>query len=124
MIADAQLADKRDTILRMLEVGIVLVHIDCRHADVSVPSKFVDNPDVVLQLSHHFTAPIAHGDEGLSAILQFSAGPFLCKIPWAAITVAFCERSQDIAIWSTTHIPAPRPRLTLLQGGVTEQTDA
>ena len=123
--ADAILSDKRVTIERMLDAGAVMVHVDARAPDVTVPPKFVHEHDLVLCLSLRVReSRVCVGKEGIDAVLHFSAGPFRCILPWGTIIAVYCEATGEACVWNgdALHLlrdvpPEPRPALTLIRGG-------
>ena len=127
-------ADKRETIERMLAAGLVQIHLDARHHGVTVPATLVDETDVILNLSYRFRDPSAFVRldpvRGIEACLSFSGRPFVCGIPWDALTAAFCMATSEAAVWGHDTIrilqdmadaaPNPKPVFTLIQGGKAE----
>jgi stringent starvation protein B len=77
---------KKQTLLRYLERGITMVHLDARRPGVQVPAKHSGDPHLRLNLSYRYSIPdLEIDDERVQATLSFGGAPFQCILPWAAI---------------------------------------
>lgn len=99
---DASAPDKKKTIEALIARGPVLVHIDARRADVSVPARFRADPSLVLRFGYHLQPPIADltiDEDGIGGTLTFAGQPFRCVLPWPAIYAAMVEGEQRGTVW-------------------------
>ncbi len=112
---DASAPDKRRTLEALLDRGAVLVHVDARRAEVSVPARFRADPSLVLRFGYDLTPAIADlvvDDEAVSGTLTFSGQPFRCVLPWTAVYAAMVEGEQRGTVW-----PEDVPEDVLTGGG-------
>jgi stringent starvation protein B len=99
---DASAPDKRRTLEALLARGPVLVHVDARRAEVSVPSKFRADASLVLRFGYNLSPAIIDlvvDDEGVSGTLTFAGQPFRCILPWTAVYAAMVEGEQRGTVW-------------------------
>jgi stringent starvation protein B len=83
-----QLPPKKEVALALLEGPSMFVHLDPRRAGVVVPKRFLDKPQLVLQIGLNMFIPIPDlkvDDEGITCTLSFDRAPFWCRMPWSAI---------------------------------------
>jgi stringent starvation protein B len=122
---------KREILERLLDRGMVMVTLDARRPGVDVPSRFQEEPQLRLNLSHRFGQPMDVNDWGVHATLTFSGVPHACKLPWSAIyqmishvTAEQYPFPEDVpeevvrsAVDARQERPSgrPRPRLSLVQ---------
>ena len=112
---DASAPDKRRTLEALLARGAVLVHVDARRAEVSVPPRFRADPSLVLRFGHDLSPAIADlvvDDEAVSGTLTFSGQPYRCVLPWSAVYAAMVEGEQRGTVW-----PEDVPEDVLTGGG-------
>jgi hypothetical protein len=110
--------DKRASIEQLLERGPVLVHIDARREDITVPPRFRGDPKLVLRFGYGLTPAIVDllvDDTGLSGTLTFGGVPFHCVLPWPGVYAAVVEGEQRGMVWpedvpDVLLVPPPRPR--------------
>jgi len=110
--------DKRSSIEQLLERGPVLVHIDARREDVTVPARFRGDPKLVLRFGYGLTPAIVDlvvDDTGISGTLTFGGVPFHCVLPWPGVYAAVVEGEQRGMVWpedvpDVLLVPPPRPR--------------
>jgi len=79
---------KKAVALELLERTSVFIHLDPRRPGVIVPSNFLKQPQLVLQIGLNMAIPIVDldvGDEGISCTLSFNKRPCFCYLPWDAI---------------------------------------
>ena len=120
---DASAPDKRRTLDALLGRGPVLVHVDARRAEVSVPSRFRADASLVLRFGYNLSPAIVDlevDDDAISGTLTFAGQPFRCILPWTAVYAAMVEGEQRGTVWpedvpedvltggSTTGIDEPR----------------
>jgi stringent starvation protein B len=99
---DASAPDKRRTLETLLTRGPVLVHVDARRSEVSVPARFRADASLVLRFGHSLSPAIADlnvDDEGISGTLTFAGQPFRCVLPWTAVYAAMVEGEQRGTVW-------------------------
>ncbi len=99
---DASAPDKRRTLDALLVRGPVLVHVDARRAEVSVPARFRSDASLVLRFGHALTPAIADlviDDEAISGTLTFAGQPFRVVLPWTAVYAAMVEGEQRGTVW-------------------------
>jgi hypothetical protein len=104
---DASASDKRRTLEALLARGPVLVHVDARRAEVSVPPRFRADPSLVLRFGYDLSPAIADfqiDDEAVSGTLTFSGQPYRCVLPWTAVYAAMVEGEQRGTVW-TEYVP-------------------
>src|SRR5262245_57567479 len=114
---DASAPDKRRTLEALLARGPVLVHVDARRADVSVPPRFRADPSLVLRFGYSLSPAIvdlAVDEQALSGTLTFGGQPFRCVLPWSAVYAAMVEGEQRGTVW-----PEDVPEDVLTGGGET-----
>src|SRR5689334_4230895 len=112
---DASAPDKRRTLEALLARGPVLVHVDARRAEVSVPARFRADPSLVLRFGHGLTPAIADlvvDDDAVSGTLTFGGQPYHCVLPWTAVYAAMVEGEQRGTVW-----PEDVPEDVLTGGG-------
>ncbi len=112
---DASAPDKRKTLETLLTRGPVLVHVDARRAEVSVPPRFRADPSLVLRFGYTLSPAIADlvvDDTAVSGTLTFGGQPFHCVLPWTAVYAAMVEGEQRGTVW-----PEDVPEDVLTGGG-------
>jgi stringent starvation protein B len=114
---DASAPDKRRTLEALLARGPVLVHVDARRAEVSVPPRFRADPSLVLRFGYSLSPAIADldvGDDAICGTLTFAGAPFRVVLPWSAVYAAMVEGEQRGTVW-----PEDVPEDVLTGGGET-----
>ncbi len=99
---DASAPDKRRTLEALLARGAVLVHVDARRAEVSVPPRFRADPSLVLRFGYDLSPAITDlrvDDEAVSGTLTFAGQPYRCVLPWTAVYAAMVEGEQRGTVW-------------------------
>jgi len=99
---DASAPDKKRTLEALLARGPVLVHVDARRAEVSVPTRFRADPSLVLRFGYNLTPAIgdlAVDDDAIAGTLTFAGQPFRCILPWTAVYAAMVEGEQRGTVW-------------------------
>ena len=99
---DASAPDKRTTLEALLAHGAVLIHVDARRAEVSVPQRFRADPSLVLRFGYNLDPAITDlviDDEGLSGTLTFSGQPYRCVLPWTAVYAAMIDGEHRGTVW-------------------------
>jgi stringent starvation protein B len=132
---DASAPDKRKTLEALLARGPVLVHVDARRAEVSVPPRFRADPSLVLRFGYTLSPAIADlevNDTAISGTLTFGGQPFHCVLPWTAVYAAMVEGEQRGTVWPEDvpedvltgggEAPAPVPAPQPVQAGSDEKS--
>lgn len=99
---DASAPDKRKTLETLLTRGPVLVHVDARRAEVSVPPRFRADPSLVLRFGYTLSPAIVDltvDDTAIAGTLTFGGQPFHCVLPWSAVYAAMVEGEQRGTVW-------------------------
>jgi stringent starvation protein B len=99
---DASAPDKRRTLETLLARGPVLVHVDARRAEVSVPTRFRADASLVLRFGYALSPAIADlsiDDTAIAGTLTFGGQPFHCVLPWTAVYAAMVEGEQRGTVW-------------------------
>ena len=99
---DASAPDKKRTLEALLARGPVLVHVDARRTEVSVPPRFSADASLVLRFGYSLQPAITDlcvDDEAISGTLTFGGQPFRCVLPWAAVYAAMVEGEQRGTVW-------------------------
>src|SRR5512142_841930 len=112
---DASAPDKRRTLEALLARGPVLVHVDARRAEVSVPPRFRADPSLVLRFGYQLSPSIGElvvDDDAIAGTLTFGGQPFRCILPWTAVYAAMVEGEQRGTVW-----PEDVPEDVLTGGG-------
>lgn len=79
-------ADKKGVLLRFLERGMAMVHIDPRRELVVLPDHLLKDAHVCLNLSWRFPDANMTVDEfGVRARLHFGGTPYVTALPWPSI---------------------------------------
>ncbi|MDI1443266.1 ClpXP protease specificity-enhancing factor SspB [Polyangium sp. 6x1] len=98
-----KLPPKKEVALALLEGPSMFVHLDPRRSGVSVPKRFLDKPQLVLQIGMNMFVPIPDlkvDDEGITCTLSFDRAPFWCRMPWNAIYALVGEDGRGM-MWPT-----------------------
>ena len=137
-------AQKRDTMLQLLDRGLVMVHLDPRVDGVEVPDYLSQDPTLRLNIAYGFNLPALEIDmEGIYAVLSFGGVNHGCTIPWAsvfAITMPddqhagrlwpsslpaeLAEAAEALVEAAEEPPPAPGPGLTVVDGGGAGETSS
>jgi stringent starvation protein B len=92
--------DKRERLEQLLELGMVMVHLDARTKGVNVPKSHATNPALALNLSLRFNIPdFRMDDDGIFASLSFARSPYPCMLPWDAIFAVRSHVDDTFHVW-------------------------
>jgi stringent starvation protein B len=93
-------AQKRETLLRLLSEGMVLVHLDARGDGVAVPAKYAADPELRLNLSYRFASrDLTVGADAVTCTLSFGGLPFRCVLPYGAIYAVTSHVTGEALVW-------------------------
>lgn len=91
---------KLDIFKQYIENGMVSVTLDPRIKGVSVPPRFADRPELVLNFSFRFFIDdFAFNEHAVCASLSFSGRPFFCVVPWAAVKMMLSHHDNAVAVF-------------------------
>jgi len=99
---DASAPDKKRTLEALLARGPVLVHVDARRAEVTVPQRFRADASLVLRFGYNLTPAIGDltiDEDAIAGTLTFGGQPFRCILPWTAVYAAMVEGEQRGTVW-------------------------
>jgi len=93
--------DKRTELLRLLDDGLVMVHLDPRTEGVEVPAHLTADPVLRLNLAYGFNLPSLEIDEeGVYAVLSFGGRDFGCWLPWSSIfAITLPDQEHQGCLW-------------------------
>ena len=93
--------NKRDTMLALLDRGVVMLHLDPRLEDVQVPEHLSDSPALRLNIAYGFDlAGLDVDDTGVFAVLSFNRRDFPCDLPWEAVfAMTLPEEGHRGVLW-------------------------
>ncbi len=105
MPADVSLSEsnentKRTTLLRLLEDGMTMIHLDPQVAGVKLPKSLASDPFVNLNLSYRFHIDdFDVGEETVSATLSFGGSLFYVVVPYRAIFGMTLHATGESFFW-------------------------
>jgi stringent starvation protein B len=112
------LPSKRAVVDRLLGDGPILVHVDARRAEVSVPERFRSDPRLVLRFGHGLTPAIVDlvvDELGVAGTLSFGGVPHRCMLPWRAVYAVVGEVDSKGMVWPED-VPADAQEATTGRG--------
>jgi stringent starvation protein B len=98
-----QTPGKQELVERLIGDGPVLVHLDPRRDNVSVPVRLAGGPRLVLRFGYDLKPPIHDleiGEDGLSGTLTFGGIPHHCILPWDAVFAVVAEDTGKGMVWA------------------------
>ncbi len=91
---------KYEVFQRMIEEGMVMVTLDTRVEDVSVPPKYEGLPELRLNFSHMFHIDdFDYDTSGVRASLSFEGTRHFCDVPWEAVFMLYSHESGDVVVF-------------------------
>ncbi len=101
---------KRASLERLLEHGMVMVHVDARRPGVRVPAALRGDPQLRLNLSYRFaTHDLSVSDDYVRCTLSFQGVPFYCELPLGAVFAIASHVTGDALVWPETLAAALEP---------------
>ena len=93
--------NKQNEMLRLLDEGQVMVHLDPRREGVQVPGYLAEDPVLRLNIAYGFNLPSLEVDEeGLYAVLSFGGRDFGCWLPWHCVfALTLPDRDHQGSLW-------------------------
>lgn len=100
-------AEKRATMLTLLDRGLVMVHLDPRVDGVVVPEYLGFDPTLRLNIAYGFNLPALEiDDEGIYAVLSFGGVNHGCTLPWESIyALTLPDAEHDGKLWAASLPP-------------------
>ena len=90
--------EKTKTLKRLLLGEYILVHVDPRASNLTLPPHLLQNETVTLKLSRLFRGAMEVDNEKVTAELLFSGTYFTCVVPLDAIWGITSEKGENL-IW-------------------------
>jgi stringent starvation protein B len=93
---------KRELVVELLDRGPVLVHVDARAEQVSIPQQLTEDPKLVLRFGFGLTPAIPDielSEDALSGTLTFNGVPHHCILPWPSVYAVVSEVDQNGMVW-------------------------
>lgn len=115
---DTDPPNKRWIIEQLLARGPVLVYVDARRAEVTVPAQFRVDPRLALRFGLNLSPAIGDftiDDHAIAGTLMFAGQPFHCVLPWALIYAAKVDGEPHGTLWPQD-IPGDAP----IGGGIVQ----
>ncbi len=85
---------------KMIDEGMVMVTLDPREDDVSVPQRFKAQSELRLNFSHGFRiADFDYDEEGVGASLSFDGQRHRCDIPWEYVYMLYSHDSGKVVVF-------------------------
>jgi stringent starvation protein B len=108
---------KREVLERLLEQGMVMVHLDARRPGVRVPPTLRGDSQLRLNLSYRFASrDLSVGDDLVGCTLRFNGQPYYCELPVEAIFAVTSHVTGEALVWPESlaaalegQLPAPAP---------------
>lgn len=101
---------KRASLERLLDHGMVMVHVDARRPGVRVPQAFRGDPQLRLNLSYRFsTHDLSVSDDYVRCTLSFQGMPFYCELPLEAVFAITSHVTREALVWPETLAAALEP---------------
>ena len=99
--------EKRDSMLKLLDRGLVMVHLDPRVEGVLVPEWLRNDSTLRLNIAYGFNLPALDiDDEGIYAVLSFGGQNYGCTLPWDAVFALTLPQDQhEGQVWPAS-LPA------------------
>jgi stringent starvation protein B len=92
--------DKRQTLLRLLAEGMVMVHLDARRPGVRVPRAHQRDALLRLNLSFRFASrDLVVEEDRVRCTLSFSGAPYSCELPLEAIFAVTSHVTGESMVW-------------------------
>ena len=91
---------KRASLEKLLDQGMVMVHVDARRSGVRVPVAFRGDPQLRLNLSYRFASrDLAVTDDYVRCTLSFQGVPFYCELPLEAVFALTSHVTGEALVW-------------------------
>jgi stringent starvation protein B len=91
---------KRAALEKLLDQGMVMVHVDARRPGVRVPPAFRGDPQLRLNLSYRFAShDLAVSDDYVRCTLSFQGLPYYCELPLDALFAITSHVTGEALVW-------------------------
>ncbi|MFH1811389.1 MAG: ClpXP protease specificity-enhancing factor SspB [Pseudomonadota bacterium] len=91
---------KRWHLDKLLDLGMVMLHLDARRPGVEVPPQQARETHLRLNLSYHFKpCDLVVSDELITVTLTFGGEPWACRIPMQAVFGMTSHVSGESLMW-------------------------
>lgn len=92
--------EKKDHLLRLLEMGTVMIFVDARGDEVQVPVGHQGNPQLPINLDYRFNLyDLEISEDKIEVTLSFNQTPFYCIFPFSKIYAMRCEEAQEVVVF-------------------------
>lgn len=112
---DVEMTSTRPYLLRALYEWIVdnnmtpYLLIDAEHADVHVPSQYIENGRIVLNVSPSAVRELDLGNDGVLFSARFSGKPFEVSVPMTAVKAIYAQENGRGMVFSEEDGPEDTP---------------
>lgn len=94
---------KLEAFSRLVDGGTVMITLDARRPQVSVPAKYETDAQLNLNFCHEFGIPdFSYDEEGVRASLSFGGRDVWCDVPWDAVYMMRGHESGDVLIFPSS----------------------
>jgi hypothetical protein len=103
--------EKRRMLEKLLDEGVVTVHLDSRREGVDLPPHLRGQPSVALNLSRRYGLDVFDvGPEAVLASLSFQGRRYTCRLPWPAIFLMTSRETERAYVFPAS-VPPEYPTL-------------
>lgn len=97
---DPLAAKKLEVFEQFIGKGMVSVTFETQAQGVDIPVQFRSRPRLMLNFSHKFfIEDFGFDGGGVRASLSFGGQPYLCLIPWGAVSMLLCRHDNAVAVF-------------------------
>lgn len=115
-------ATKKELLVRLLDRGKVMIHLDARQEGVDVPEQYTDDADLRLNISYRFQyGDLAVSDSEVRTTLSFSGRAHTCRIPLDAVFAMFSHVSGESFFFPTDAPPEALAGFAALMAPLAEE---
>jgi len=118
---DTDPPSKRGIVEQLLARGPVIVYVDARRTEATVPAQFRADPRLALRFGLNLSPAIGDftvDDHAIAGTLMFAGQPFHCILPWALIYAAKVDGETQGTLWPQD-IPGDAP----IGGGIVQAAE-
>ncbi len=122
--SDRILATKKELLLRLLDLGKVMLHLDARREGVDVPEDLRDDADLRLNLSYRFQyGDLVVDSSEARATLSFSGRPYLCTVPLDSVFAMVSHVSGESFFFPTDAPPEALAGFAAMMGPLCQKEE-
>lgn len=98
---------KRDALIRLMDVGVAMVHLDARKPGVMVPAQYAKEHHLRLNFAWAYKIRDldTSGPEKLIGSLSFAGRNFRCELPWSAIFAITSDARREMSEMWLAELP-------------------